>query len=115
MTVIRKTPTHRVKRKIPMVRRLNRFFAARPRRSASPVRSWSYRLSRSTDRGISKGGEPSKPTPWRILPSSGTIAFTARRQLSAVLPPGIGDVVAQEVVRPDRHLGHPERGARDLV
>src|SRR2546427_3420305 len=54
-----------------MVRMLYRFFAASPRRSSTPVRRWSNRLSRSTDRGISKQGEPSRPTPSRILPSSG--------------------------------------------
>src|SRR5256885_2913474 len=66
MSTIRKTPSQRVSRKMPIVRRLNRFFAARPRRRASPVRRWSNRLTRSTERGISKGGEPSKPTPSRI-------------------------------------------------
>ena len=71
-----------------MVRMLYRFFAARRRRSWSPVRRWSNRLSRSTDRGISKHGEPSRPTPSRIFPSSGTITFVASRQLSPVLPPG---------------------------
>src|SRR5213594_3196094 len=95
MSTIRKTPSHRVSRNMPIVRRFNRFFAARPRRSASPVRRWSNRLSRSTERGISKGGEPSKPTPSRILPSIGTITLIASRQLSAVLAaeirPGLHD------------------------
>ena len=70
-----------------MVRRLYRFFAARRRRSSSPVRRWSNRLSRSTDRGISKDGEPSRPTPSRICPSSGIIALVASRQFSPVRPP----------------------------
>src|SRR5207245_1380456 len=58
-------------------------------RGSCPVRRWSNRLSRSTDRGISKQGEPSRPTPSRILPSSGIIAFVASRQLSQVRPPAV--------------------------
>src|SRR6266704_822395 len=82
-----------------MVRRLYRFLAARPRRSASPVRRSSNWVSRSTVRGISKHGAPSRPTPSRILPSRGTITFVPMRTLSSVLPPA----------------GYAERAARDLV
>src|SRR5213076_1373840 len=115
MSTIRKTPSHRVDKKIPIVRRLNRFFAARPRRSASPVRRWSNRQSRSTDRGISKGGEPSKPTPSRTLPSRGTITFVPRRTMSRPAAGRVVDVVANEVAGADRSQRHAERGARDLV
>src|SRR5258708_5201391 len=43
MTVISRMPSHRVNRKMPMLPRLNRFFAARPRRTASPARRRSNR------------------------------------------------------------------------
>ena len=36
---------------------------------------------------ISKEGEPSRPTPSRISPSSGIIVFVASRQLRPVRPP----------------------------
>ena len=86
-TVSRNTYSQREARKKAMVRRLYQFLACSRPRSSSPVRRWSNRLSRSTERGISNGGEPSRPTPSRISPSSGIIAFVASRQLAPVRPP----------------------------
>ena len=71
-----------------MVTKLCLFLAARRRRSSSPCLRWSKLLSRSTDRGISKAGEPSSPTFSRTLPLIGTMTFVASRQLSPVLPRG---------------------------
>jgi hypothetical protein len=87
-TVTRKTNSHRANRHHKMVMKLCLFLAARPRRNSSPRFRWSNRLSRSTDRGISKGGEPSSPTFSRTLPSIGTMTFVASMQLSPVLPRG---------------------------
>ena len=70
-----------------MVARLCLFLAARRRRNSSPVFRWSNLLSRWTERGISKQGEPRSPTFSRIFPSIGTMTFVASRQLSPVLPP----------------------------
>ena len=69
-----------------MVTRLCLFLAARRRRSSSSLFRSSNLLSRSTVRGISKLGEPSRPTPSRTFPSIGTMTFVASRQLSPVLP-----------------------------
>ena len=69
-----------------MVCRLCRFLAASRRRTSSPVAIWTNVLSRSTVRGISKLGDPSRPTPSRTSPSIGTRTFVARRQLSPVRP-----------------------------
>ena len=51
--------------------------------AGSVTSSW---WSRSTVRGISKLGEPSRPTPSRTGPSIGTMTFVASRQLSPVRP-----------------------------
>jgi hypothetical protein len=48
--------------------------------------------SRSTERGISNGGEPSRPTPERTGPSSGIIAFVATRMFSPIRAP-VGKVI----------------------
>lgn len=70
-----------------MVAALCRFLAVRPVRSSSPVFMRSKLLSRWTDRGISKLGEPRRPTSSRILPSTGTMTLVASRQLAPVRPP----------------------------
>ena len=68
-----------------MVPRLCLFLAAEPAAQSSAL-SRSNLLSRSTERGISKAGEPSRPTPSRTFPSTGTMTLVASRQLSPVLP-----------------------------
>ena len=82
----RKTKNHRANKHHKMVTKLCLFLAASRRRSPSPCFRWSKLLSRSTDRGISKAGEPSSPTFSRTLPLIGTMTFVASRQLSRVLP-----------------------------
>ena len=70
-------------------------------------------LSRSTDRGISKLGEPSRPTPSRTVAVDRD--HDLGREQAVVAGPalrGVGDVVAEEVVRADRHAGHAERRVR---
>jgi hypothetical protein len=76
-----------------MLRMLCRFFAGRSRFLASSIFSSSNWASRWTDRGISKGGEPSKPTFLRIVPSIGIITFVARRQFSPTRAP-MGNVTS---------------------
>ena len=100
--------TSRAKAKVP---RLCLFLAASRRRRS--VLSSSRLVSRRTERGISKLGEPSRPTPSRTFPSIGTMTLVAEQAVVARLPlGGVGDVVAEEVVRPDRRLGHPKGRAR---
>ena len=41
----------------------------------------------ATERGISKQGEPSRPTPSRTGPVTGIMTLVASRQLSPVRPP----------------------------
>jgi hypothetical protein len=45
---------------------------------------WSNWESRATERGISKGGEPSRPTFSRTGPSIGTITLVASRTFSPI-------------------------------
>ena len=80
------TKNHRANRHHRMVTKLCLFLAARRRRNSSPCFRWSKLLSRSTERGISKAGEPSSPTLSRTFPLIGTMTFVASRQLSPVLP-----------------------------
>jgi hypothetical protein len=85
ITVSTKAWNQRDSRCNPMVARLCRFLAARRRRRSSPLARWANLASRWTVRGISNGGDPSRPTPSRTGPSIGTMTLVARRQLSAVL------------------------------
>ena len=80
------------------------------RRAGGAARRRSFRSSkarsRCTERGISKGGEPSSPTSSRTGPSIGTMTFVASRQLSPVAAAGgVGDVVAEEAARAQSMLG----------
>ena len=86
------------------MRRLYRFLAARLRRSSSPV-AQVVELAVALDRprNLEAAASPAARRPPGSGPSIGTITFVASRQLSPVRPcGGIGDVVAEEVVRPDR-------------
>ena len=97
-----------------MVTVLWTFLAQRPRRSSSAL-STSNCLSRLTDRGISKLGEPSRPTPSRTW--SVERNHDLRREEAVVAGPalrGIGDPVPQEVLCPDRHAGQAEGRAREV-
>ena len=83
----------------PMVTQVVPVLRGERRRSSSPSLRWSNRLSRSTERGISKQGEPSRPTPSRTSPSSGN--HHLGREQAVVARPAlrrVGDVVAEEVV-----------------
>ena len=113
-TVSRKKNIHRANRHQKMVTKLCLFLAARPRRNPSPCFRWSKLLSRSTDLGISKAGEPSSPTFSRTGPLIGTMTFVASRQLSRVLPRGGYTMPLPRKLRcPDGRPGQPERRARD--
>ena len=70
-----------------MVTALCRFLAVSAAPRAGSVLSWSNWWSRWTVRGISKQGEPSRPTPSRTGPATGIMTFVASRQLSPVRPP----------------------------
>ena len=76
-----------------MLRMLCRFLAGRALFFASAIFCSSNWASRCTDRGISNGGEPSRPTSVRIGPSIGTITFVASRQFSPTRAP-IGTVMS---------------------
>jgi hypothetical protein len=84
-TVTSRMCSHRTSSRNAMVVTLCAFLAASLRCNSAGLSSSSL-LSRSTDRGISKAGEPSRPTPSRISPSIGTMTFVASRQLSPVRP-----------------------------
>ena len=98
-----------------MVRRLYRFFAARRRRSSSSllqVVELAVPLDRSRDLEAGRAQQPD-PLPDRPVDRDHDL----RREQAVVAGPalrGVGDVVAEEVVRPDRHPGHPEGRAREV-
>ena len=70
-----------------MVAALCLFLALSRCRRRRLVLRWPNCWSEWTERGISKEGEPSRPTPSRTGPLTGIMTLVASRQSSPVRPP----------------------------